>query len=493
MNAENRAGHDSLPVSNILIPTAEKQSTLTIYLAEVNQYPRLNQEQQESLFRRLRVGASLDDLRTDKTFEPYLSEGNERYAYAFSQSQTLEEMAFRCNLDLVVSEARRYPRYPTLDLIQEGNIGLMKAIERHNPELGKFTSYARWWIRGAMFNVMPDLIRSAHIPSGMRRRINMVKDIETELSNTLGNKPSEQELRQAIHERTGLSRRTIDTVFEVMNSGVTNNFASLDEITGFEGDTTLYDFISDPDVDVEEETIARIERIHNIEDPILIENEEYKSRRRPSAREAAIKMGRSLPTAQRALRRLVEAGLLPLHPRDPRTVDETGLTEHTRRLDALVEEILKGDPKLRNKEVVALLADPSRLGIKVSILTVERSRLRLADAGKAERRILNASFYEELDKQVEELLKTEATIGKIAEDLKQPKKRIQDSAHRLRKEGRAESRVKASGAREAVAKYLKEHTGEKINRSAIARQLGITRERVRQIYDQQQSQNAHTD
>ncbi|MBI2600128.1 sigma-70 family RNA polymerase sigma factor, partial [Candidatus Daviesbacteria bacterium] len=351
-------------------------SPLQTYLEEVSRYPVLNIDQQRSVFEHLRSGTSLDDLRQDITFAQYLSTEDKRYIYAFQQSQTPDEFAFRCNLGLVVSEARKYPRLSTLDLIQEGNIGLMRAIQRYDPNLGKFTSYARVWIKGSILRAIPDLTRPTHAPSGMRRRLNMLKDIETELEGESGVKPSEEQLRQEIHVRMGLSERSINTIFEVMSFGFVQA-TSLDRVIGPDSDVDLYNFIGDKRVDVEGEALNNVE------------NEEYKRRKRPSAREAAANMGTSIPTAHRALRRLVEAGLLPFHPKDPRTVDETGLTEHTRRLDALVEETLKGNPKMRNNELVILLADPGRLGVTVSTVTIERSRLRLAEAGKADRRILD--------------------------------------------------------------------------------------------------------
>lgn len=448
----------------------DNQTPLQHYLAEVNCYPVLNRDQQRAVFRCLRAGASIDDLKRDVSFEPDIFPLDEQYAYAFQQSQTLEELAFRCNLGLVVKEARKYPRFPTLDLIQEGNLGLMQAVVKHNPELGNFTSYARWWIRGAMLKAMPDLLTSAHIPGSMRRRINTIRNIEAEFMMNFGQKPSEAQLCQQVYERTGLSGRAIDTVIGIISSGLM--FAiSLDSSVVPDSEATFYDFVPDQSVNVEEEALS------------VVENEEYRNRKRPSAREAAANMGKSIPTARRASRRLVEAGLLPLHPRDPRTVDETGFTEHTRNLDVLVEGLLKQDSTMRNKELVVLLSDPSRLGTRVSTLTVARSRLRLATAGKTQRRILPQLFYRELDTQVEGLLKSDLTYEQIADTLKQPIRRVKTAGSRLRKTGKAESRAGTTEIRDAVARYLEEHRGEKINRSGIARQFGITREWARQLYD----------
>lgn len=448
----------------------EGNPNLEIYLAEVRRYPVLSIEQQQTVFRFLRSGASLDDLRQDAGFGQYLSTGDEIYNYAFQQSQTLDEFAFRCNLGLVVSEARKFPRLPTLNLIQEGNVGLMRAIQRHDPELGKFTSYARLWIRGSILRAIPDLTRPTHIPYGMRRRLNMLIDIEEELERTSGVRPSEEQLRQEVHVRTGLSERSIKAIFEVMSFGFVLS-TSLDRAIAPDSNNDFYSFVPDERVNVEAEALN------------TLETEELKNGKRPTQKEVAANMGKSIATAQRALRRLIAVGLLPIHPKDRRTVDESGFTEHTRNLDRMIEELLHQDPDLRNKELVGLLADPKRLGKKVSTLTIERSRLRLAALGRDQRRILEPSFYETLDAEVEVRLKTDATYAQIAEDLGQPLRRVKNSGFRLRRLGKTESRAVGQEVRQAVAKYLEEHKGEKINRSAIARQLGITRERVRQIYD----------
>lgn len=463
------------PIRETVELNATPKTPLEIYLEEVRRYPNLDPYQEGTLFRSLRTGRSISDLRLDQAFVAVLTdEADDRYRYAFDGSESLEELAFRCNLDLVVREARRYPHLSTLDLVQEGNLGLMKAVERHDPDLGRLEAYARWWIKGAMYAAMSDIIRPIQIPQGMLQQVNRVRRIEADLQTILERHPSEQELRDAIHARVEISDTTITTALEVLRSGVMYP-TSFDKAIAPDEDASLYDFIGDETVDVQQEALREIE------------NEEYKSRRRPSAKEAADNMRMSVSTAQRALRRLVEAGLLPLHPRDPRTVDETGYTQHTRMLDARVEHLLEQDPSLRNKELVAFLAEPDRLGRRVSLLTVARARLRLASTGKTERRILPIPEYRTLDDRVEELLKKGLTYKQIAEELTQPTRRIKNAGYRLRKADRSESRAKSSDTRAAVRQYLEEHKGQKINLSEIARQQGVSRERIRQIYDQLQN------
>lgn len=503
MSPERKTSYDTSLTSEVTPQSVEGQSPLEIYLTEVNRYPRLTPEQQESLFRQLRAGRLLDDLRRDEMFEPFLSAGDERYTYAFQQSQTLEELAFRCNLGLVVAEARRYHRLPVMDLIQEGNMGLMRAVERHDPELGRFTSYARWWIRGAMLNAIPDLVRLLHIPKGMLRRINIVRSIEEDLYRASGKKPSEEELRQAIHTRTGLSGRAIDTVVELMRSGMGYG-VSLDKTITPDDEADLYNFVPDGRVDVEQEVLRRVDVEQ--EAPRGIEGEEYKKRKRPSAREAAASMGKSVSTATKILRRLVQAGLLPLHPRDPRTTDETGVTEYTRNQDAMILALLQEDARLTKEQIVELLADQDKLGKRISTLTVGRSISRLVTAGlipprpkgrpgqlSKDGRSLD-SLVEELlqkdpelrNKELVRILSAPDLIGKkiALVTIERTRLRLAARGKKIRQIKRPRKNTDGVSPRVALKRYLAEHPNEPINRSEIARQIGVSREWIRQLYDE---------
>lgn len=478
MNAETRATHsypDNTRIGRI--------SELGIYLQEVGLYPRLTDIQERMLFTYRREGKFLEELRRAPMFAVYLTDERSSYRYAFEQSQSLDELAFGCNARLVVAEARKYRGFSTQDLIQEGNLGLLKAVEKHDPDLGNFQAYARFWIRGAMLAAIPDLRMSIYIPREVLHQVTRLRNIEAEYYSVRGMTPTEEEIRVEMRTRFGLSDKAIDTLIEIANSGVMS-VASLDKSVD-PSDKPLSSFVADldPGVNVEQEAIeaAREHMVGESEETIFQANQEYKDRPRPTPEEVAKTLGRSIPTARRVLRRLVKAGLLPPHPKDPRTIDATGFTEHTRMLDSLVENLLRRDPELRNKELAALLADPSRLGRSVSLLTVARARLRLAEAGKTTRRVLPIAEYRVLDSQVEELLKNGMTYKQIALRLEQPVKRVRTAGERLRKNQRIENRVIPSVTKQKVGQYLEEYVGEAINLSEIARQIGVTRERVRQL------------
>ncbi len=195
--------------------------------------------------------------------------------------------------------------------------------------------------------------------------------------------------------------------------------------------------------------------------------------------EYAESLGVSRITATRRLKLYRENGHLPMNPRDPRTVDESGLTAHTRQLDFLVEEAVRENPILRNKEIATSLADPEKLGKKVTTITISRSKRRLVESGRLQRSRLQLNEYREVDSQVKELLEKGLSDQEIADKLKQPKRRVTGSAYRSRKEGLAESRKGSLNV--DIEQYLRERSGEKINLSEVARKFGVGREWVRQI------------
>ena len=148
----------------------------------------------------------------------------------------------KANLRLVISIARRYINRGLhfLDLIQEGNIGLMKAVDKFEYQRGyKFGTYATWWIRQAMTRAIADQARTIRIPIHMIEVINKLNRTSRTLVQQMGREPTSEE----IAERLGMSLENVQKVFKITKRPI-----SLETPIGEEGDSRLEDFIEDKEL-----------------------------------------------------------------------------------------------------------------------------------------------------------------------------------------------------------------------------------------------------
>jgi RNA polymerase primary sigma factor len=223
------------------------------YLKEIGKVPLLTAEQEVELAQRIEAGlfAAEKIRQADEGEAPKISTALRRdLDWLVVDGGRAKRHLLEANLRLVVSIAKRYLGRGMLflDLIQEGNLGLIRAVEKFDYTKGyKFSTYATWWIRQAITRAMADQARTIRIPVHMVEQINKLTRVQREMLQELGREPTPEELAKELD-------MTPEKVVEIQ--GYAREPVSLETTIGDDQDSNLGDFIEDADAPIAAEVVS---------------------------------------------------------------------------------------------------------------------------------------------------------------------------------------------------------------------------------------------
>ncbi len=234
------------------------------YLKQIGKVALLNAEQEVELAKRIEAGLFADEKLNDDSRKVKAGEADD-FDWIAEDGRRAKNHLLEANLRLVVSLAKRYTGRGMLflDLIQEGNLGLIRAVEKFDYTKGyKFSTYATWWIRQAITRAMADQARTIRIPVHMVEVINKLARVQRQMLQDLGREPTPEELAKELD-------MTPEKVVEVQKYG--REPISLHTPLGEDGDSEFGDLIEDSEAVVPADAVSFTllqEQLHDVLDTL---------------------------------------------------------------------------------------------------------------------------------------------------------------------------------------------------------------------------------
>jgi RNA polymerase nonessential primary-like sigma factor len=218
-----------------------------VYLNTIGKTALLTAEQEVELSKRIEAGLYAERLLAERQLTPALQRD---YKALAADGKAAKRHLLEANLRLVVSVAKRYTGHGMtfLDLIQEGNVGLIRAVEKFDYTKGfKFSTYATWWIRQAITRAMADSGRTIRLPVHLAEQVNKVVRTRRRIHQELEREPTAEELGLELD-------MTPERITELLE--YSRDLVSLDQTVGADEESRLGDFIEDADAAVAEDAVA---------------------------------------------------------------------------------------------------------------------------------------------------------------------------------------------------------------------------------------------
>ncbi|WP_304044706.1 RNA polymerase sigma factor SigB [Jatrophihabitans endophyticus] len=247
---DDKAGSTPVQAGRLdLDEVAASADLVRVYLNEIGKVALLTAADEVDLAKRIEAGLYATHLLAQGGSDLTAARKRDLRALARDGDRAKDHL-LRANLRLVVSLAKRYTGHgmPFLDLIQEGNLGLIRAVEKFDYTKGfKFSTYATWWIRQAISRAMADQSRTIRLPVHLVEQVNKLQRIRRELSQELGREAEHAELAHELDITEERVRELID---------LSRDLVSLDQTVGADDDASLGDFIADERSSFAAETVV---------------------------------------------------------------------------------------------------------------------------------------------------------------------------------------------------------------------------------------------
>jgi RNA polymerase primary sigma factor len=244
---EDDEAQGDLTVDEQYLANIDTDDTIGLYLKEVGRVPLLTATEEVELAQRIEQGR----LSRQELARGNVSQHRRReLQFLIEDGWAAREHLITANSRLVISVAKKYMGrgVPFLDLIQEGNIGLIRAAKKFDHRRGhKFSTYATWWIRQAVTRAIADQGRTIRVPVHMGDQINKLLRLQHQLTQSLGRNPSVEELAVALD----IAPQKVENMIQVARRPL-----SLETPTDDEDDSVLGDFIQDDDITTPDESAA---------------------------------------------------------------------------------------------------------------------------------------------------------------------------------------------------------------------------------------------
>ena len=243
-----RFGSDDTRVAGASGATTVSTDLVRVYLNTIGKTKLLTAEQEVDLAKRIEAGLYAGRLLADPA-NTFTSARKRDLKVLANDGAAAKQHLLEANLRLVVSVAKRYTGHGMafLDLIQEGNLGLIRAVEKFDYTKGfKFSTYATWWIRQAITRSMADSGRTIRLPVHLAEQVNKLIRTRRRMHQELSREPTEEEIGLELD-------LTTERVGELLRHA--RDLVSLDQTVGTEEESRLGDFIEDADAPMAEDAV----------------------------------------------------------------------------------------------------------------------------------------------------------------------------------------------------------------------------------------------